>query len=675
MGRYKSYLFALVTVVVGVLLTSCLYLVHSRLYDLSEVGYNLESYTIKYFAFVDPIENVSSVPDYYEMHVPPGFGGYFYTSDGSLTTFYTVLRESLYKDSMYTMDLYLLHGSRYTTRIPYVVYEGWGEQGKQLFSTFAYYDKFKVDNTTVEPVFFAVYTYLLAHDVNGVGSKYDPVVSFSRVEYKPNSTTASSNGYDLNLKVELQLANASYQLVYDNYTDLILRPILTPYTETPTSVVQNVPEAVFAVFNIKDKNRLWSILAAKSRTFLWSTVPRVYEYSYVIPIGYLYTQDRSKVYLLFLAIVGNYPSYVMLDYAVFSTTDYSFISGGAISSVNVGYDIYDPESYVIFMQPKLTFVKGTSHDLETKTPFRVAIYSPIKKRLVVLRLSLGVDASAPDSYTFTPEEFIVDNNIDLSSIVYNSSIRARITWLDVVSPRAQMYGYLAFRNTMYDSDVNYDPYSVKVYRYSGGQWSEQTLTSVIPKIGYSKPKTSSYPQEPAVAINGYYIPYLLDMQLKSYDGMSAEGFTVHRLQVVPYKDYNITPSKFKININYTCSVTPISITYERKDPTYPENLTNVLVPIKITDPSVLNAIATSDGRDVRFFLTNSYGPYYWNYTGLTYAIKSLSPSEAEFYVLIPSISANSTVTIYMYSGFKYAHPVASDYHYLMQKYPLLLPTQ
>lgn len=339
-------------------------------------------------------------------------------------------------------------------------------------------------------------------------------------------------------------------------------------------------------------------------------------------------------------------------------------------------------SFIYYIDPEIrmfSWTDPTSGVLKysLQSPVSIIIYDPFYSRkvlyLTIQNVTLSVKSSLTASsychYNLESASITTSRIIDMSTFTTTDS--AKITLFDGLSPRAKYYGPLFFRTGIYDSEAGYNPFKIMSYVYTtqGIQKTIIDLSTIIKPIGLY-PTTNVIP--PTQMHTGIGSP-VLSFSQSDYNGQTVSVIQYSHFMMVPTVNVTIPlPRMFTYNITYNYYITPITITYQKVDPSQPDTISNVLVLINITSPSVLAGITTNDGRDIRIFLDNTRGGEYWRDTGLTYGIYDYVPGKyITLVVLLPSITANQPVTIYLYSGFQYAKPVAKDAKALMAQYVLL----
>lgn len=312
-----------------------------------------------------------------------------------------------------------------------------------------------------------------------------------------------------------------------------------------------------------------------------------------------------------------------------------------------------------------------------KNPIRIALYDTDSMLFVILRIN-NVTLRVPDyiedkdicHYRVESIDVDVEAIYDLSAIAPNKHA-AEITLFDVSSPRAKYYGPLFFRTGTYDPAVGFNPYKIIVYRYSNNEWKRYVIEDrITPEATMAR--FGVYPERISFT---WYGSSLLPFVQTDYDGTTVTKAIYDFYIVVPVHNITAKPKMFTYTVEYDYAVTPIDITYIKQDPDEPDELSNILIKLEITDPDILSSIATADARDIRFFEDNSRAGDYWKDVGLTYGIEEYIPGhKLVVYVLIPHLYANTTKTIYMYTGFPYAEPVAQSVDSLLARYPVLIPS-
>jgi len=467
-----------------------------------------------------------------------------------------------------------------------------------------------------------------------------------------------------------------HTLNFNSISDLSVRVFLVPYTEAPeVGTYYNYPELFTVLYaTVKDLDGIWT--TAYSIGLDGTIIEKnTRANTIIIPLGYIYSLDRSEVDYFYVYISSTYPNYLGFGEDIYDPSAGAYMYSAYYDQIlQLPTNMYYPDLMVYYLQPYVTFVQDEYGNFVTSEPIRFVLYSPTAQKAYTIAISLNITHTTTESGNYVIVIKItsasIEQSIDVSTVTGGDILKARLMHPDFISPRAKLYGPIFARQAVYDSDVVYNPYTYKVFIYSSGTWASYVLENVVQKLDYLKPKANVYPNFNGVY--GYVTPYIMDVQYKSQDGTQTQGWVTTLLRFIPFKKYDVTPTKFTYRIQYNYYVTPITITYTKSDPDEPDTLTNVLVPINITDSTILNTIVTADARDVRFFQENTYGGDYWKYSGLTYAVKERTTDYVLFYVLIPSITADSPITIYMYSGFQYASPVAADYYSLISTYPILI---
>lgn len=307
-----------------------------------------------------------------------------------------------------------------------------------------------------------------------------------------------------------------------------------------------------------------------------------------------------------------------------------------------------------------------------KSPVVIALYDQKNRlyvELTINNITMSVkdvlDATSICHYNIDSASFNVSKVYDLSSIMPNDNA-AMITMFDTFSPRAKYYGDIFFRLGYYDSVAGFNPTKVVVFRKTSSGFERYVIEGKISPISATY-KSGVVPE--SMIHTWYGSPILASVQTSS--SRSSTNVIYEYFIPVPVQNITALPKSFNYTITYTYTVTPISITYLQR-PGDPNTLNNVLALINITDPNILSKIATPDARDIRFFEDNTRGAEYWRDSGLTYGILEYIPGQRlVVLVLLPSIYANTTKVIYMYSGFPYASPVAQSADNLLATYPVL----
>jgi len=540
-----------------------------------------------------------------------------------------------------------------------------GSMGKSLHMSLMYYlgtsgEQYRMPVATVDYVYN-----------DNTEHKY---VVVSRLLAQKISKDGSHPG-DIN--VWFNFDQQGYTLSISDPSSVYIRSWITPYTElNPVGAYNNAINRIYVATTFTDDNGLHSAIWSSDLSGNAAKLSGLsYDNVILIPLMYFHTQNRNILYLITASIGSSSPSSLSIDSNLFDANTGDYMQTTHLASVTLPNDMYNPDLFVYYITNHVHIATDGQGNFVTGSPIRIALYSPTAQKIIYVDISLKFEPVDESTYNVEVTSASVSQTLDLTQITGGDTNKARLLICDLTSPKAKAYGIYCFRTTELDNrDPFYNsPFSIVFYRWTGSSWEELDEVDVFPR---AKKNGNTYYLSPkakvlyrANFVDGVAsLIELSDVQYLSDDGSTCEGIAVSDAKIMPHKEYDIRPTKFTLSISYDYYITPISVTYTKADPSEPDTLNNVLIPIEITDMSI---IATQDARDVRFFTTNDYGGDYWQNNGLTYAVKEIDSNHAVFYVLVPQITADNPITIYMYSGFKYAKPVATEYYSLINQYPIL----